>query len=331
MRKSVLAVLLVTTLLVGACGPAMLPSGSETTAGGEIFTIALPRIIVDFDAQGTPSIDGIDLAAIASLTGSNINNFRLNTYYVNWMMAANVQHLELAQTGQGLLLLVDGKLLPYVSWSDDSLVQAANLVSALGEILAPPPAGTTSAVTNTSLIANLLPIVRRLGLDVVLRFPRRPGAAEIPLADPAQFTNLKPAASTAPASVVVHFEVKYDQSGAPGILGITATQLRSNGVNLGATNLSPNAISVLQRHNIQNLELRSRADGLFIFVNGQALPNIAWDDNSLANAAAVYQQMNSQNFSGVAQMLPFVDKGDVAVLIHFPVPQGVAVMPAMLR
>ncbi len=331
MRKSVLAVLLVITLLVGACSPAMMPSGSEATAGGEIFTLALPRIIVDFDAQGTPSIQGIDLAAILSLAGSNISNFRLNPYYVNWMIAANVQHLELAQTGQGLLLLVDGKLLPYVSWSDDSLVQAANLVSALGEIMAPPPPGTTSVVSNTSLVANLLPIVRRLGLDVVLRFPRRPGVAEIPLADPAQFTNLKPVASTPPASVVLHFEVKYDQSGTPGILGITATQLRSNGVNLGATNLSPEAISVLQRHNIQNLELRSRADGLFVFVNGQPLPNIAWDDNSLANAAAVYQQMNSQNFSGIAQMLPFVDKGDVAILIHFPVPQGVAVMPAMLR
>ncbi len=335
MRKSVLVVLLVTALLVGACGPAMLPSGSETTAGGEIFTIALPRIIVDFDAQGDPSIEGINLAAIASLAGSDISNFRLNPYYINWMMAANVQHVELAQTGQGLVVLANGKLLPYVAWSDASLVSAANFVSALGEILTPPPAGSTSVVSSTDLIAKLLPVVRRLGLDVALRFPRRPGVAEIPLADPAQFTNLKPAAAqTAPASVVVHFEIKYDATGAPGILGIAPSELRPNGASLLPTNLSPSSISVLQTHNIQYIELRSRADGLFIFVDGVPLPNIAWDDNLLTNASSMYQQMNDQSVPivpAIAQMLPLIDKGDVAVLIHFPVPPGVAVIPARLQ
>src|SRR5450756_259476 len=80
-----------------------------------------------------------------------------------------IQHIEGRQTGAGLEFLVNGKLMPHVGWTDDSLAEA----------------GRVAAVFNVSgapTLVKVLPIIRRLGVDVAIRFPKVTGAADIPLA-----------------------------------------------------------------------------------------------------------------------------------------------------
>lgn len=314
MRKSVWVVLTIVTLLLSACGPAMQPATGPQTAGGEVFMVALPRIELAFDAVGSPSILGVDLAQVGAIFGVDATAFasayRLPKFYVDWMTAANVQHMELRQTGNGIGMWVNGKALPHIGWSDASLQKTSDLMGLFN-------------VQNTAMIGKFLPIVRRLGLDLVLHFPKQAGAADIPLVDPTVAVQQAAAPSGEPASAVVQFEVKYDENGVPGILGISAADLAAMGIQAPLA-LAPAYLDLLKRNNIQNMELRGKNDGLFLYVNGEPLPNIVWDDKYLANAADIYAQMNPQSpyVTMAKQILPLVSRADIAVMVHFPVAEG---------
>jgi hypothetical protein len=288
----------------------MQPAAGPQTESGEVFTVALPRIEVAFDADGSPSILGLNMADLAKYTGMDASAYKLPKFYVDWMTAANVQHIELRQTGNGVGLWVNGKAMPHIGWDDASLQKTSDLMAMLN-------------VPRTDMLRKFLPIVRRLGLDLVLRFPVAAGQAEIPLVDPNEAVKQAANPSTAPASAVVQFEIKYDDNGVPGILGISAADLAAMGIQAPLA-MSPAYLDLLKKNNIQNMELRGKADGLFLYINGEPLPNIVWDDTYLNNVADMYAQMNPQSpYIGVAKtVLPMVSRGDIAIMVHFPVAEG---------
>lgn len=315
MRKPFPLVLLVFVLLLAACGPAMKPSVGPQTESGEVFLLALPRLVVDIDANGQPSALGVKLEDLGRLVGQDFSGYRLDKFYVDWMTAANVQHIELRQTGDGLALVVNGIPMPHIAWTDASL-QRASEVAALFN---------TGGDQVMTAVKKLLPVVRRLGLDVVIKFPLRSDAKAIPLADPSvAMAPAKPDKSD--PVTMIYFEVKYDGNGVPAILGISAQELVAWGL------LDPNqpvalgrdAILALQARNIQYLELRTKPDGLFIYVNGEPLPNLVWDNTLLTNAGELYAQMNptSEYVELIKQLAPNLDNLDMAVLVHFPLAAG---------
>lgn len=310
MKKSVWVVLAIVALVLAGCGPAMQPAAGPQTESGEVFTVALPRIEVAFDADGSPSILGLNMADVAKYTGTDVSSYKLPKFYVDWMTAANVQHIEMRQTGNGIGLWVNGKAMPHIGWDDASLQKTSDLMAMLN-------------VPRTDMLRKFLPIVRRLGLDLVLRFPVAAGQAEIPLVDPNEAVKQAAKPSTAPASAVVQFEVKYDDNGVPGILGISAADLAAMGIQAPLA-MSPAYLDLLKKNNIQNMELRGKADGLFLYINGEPLPNIVWDDTYLNNVADMYAQMNPQSpYINVAKtVLPLVSRGDIAIMVHFPVAEG---------
>ncbi len=317
MRKSVWVVLAIVALVLAACGPAMQPAASPQTASGEVFTVALPQIVVDFDKSGNPSVLGIDAAKLQSY-GLNIPVSGIGPTAAAQMTANNIQHIEMRQTGNGVVLFVNAKPMPYLAWSDASLQQLTDLTGLLGAS-APNPQVLT-------LVRKFLPIVRRVGLDLVLTFPKQDAAQKIALANPDQVVKAVAVPSTDPASAVVQFEIKYDQNGVPGILGITASDLAAMGLNAPLA-LAPSVLTGLQANNIQNMELRSKGDGAFIYVNGNPLPNIAWDPQLLGNAVDLWLQMNPgvNQFVPVdlvKQVAPSIAKADIAILVHFPVTAG---------
>jgi hypothetical protein len=320
MQKSVFAILVIVTLLLAACGPAMQPAAGPATESGEVFMIALPRIVVDFDEMGTPSIAGLKLSDLQRY-GVYTGNFQLSKFYVDWMTAANIQHVELRQTGNGIVLFVNAKALPHLGWSDQSLTRMANFA-------------TMFNVQNTQMLAKFLPIVRRLGLDLVLRFPKAPGAAEVALVNPDEAVKVVAAQPSGPASAVVQFEIKYDENGVPGILGITAADLAAMGISAPLA-LAPDAVRSLQYYNIQTMELRGKGDGLFIYVNGEPLPNIVWDDALLNNTADIYVQMNpgapAQYQELARTAVPLINKADIAIMVHFPIAAGAQPIAAKMH
>jgi hypothetical protein len=320
MRKPVLFFLLVVMLVLSSCGPAVKPAAGPVTETGETFTIALPRVTVDYDLQGNPSVEGIDLKTLDGLLGgfgvprlSDMLRLPSNMDYAGWMMRANIQHIEVRQAGNGLIVFVNSKPMPYVAWDDASLQK----VSALTALYNGQP-----GQLDLQFLGRLMPIVRRLGMDLVLRFPKQDGATAIALTDPNSTAELATKTTGTPASVIVQFEVKYDANGVPAILGISADELNARGIKLGNYVLAPSAIQSLQAANVQSVELRGKEDGLYVYLNGDPLPNLVWDNTFLANAADVYGQMNDQSnayVQAVKQLLPMVNKADLGVLIHFPV------------
>jgi hypothetical protein len=324
MRRSVVPLLVVLGLVLAACGPAAMPAKAPETASGEQFVIGLPPLTVTFDETGKPGVEGVPIEAIAQSLGVPIQLPAINPYYVEWMKNANIQHVELRQTGDGLALLVNGKLLPYLSYKDGSLEAAGELARMFGG-----PQGAQVA----DMIAKVAPIAKRLGLSVVLKFPTADGAAEIPLATD-EVVMAPPATPDGPPSAVMQFEVKYDENGVPSIMGISAQDLAALGINAPMA-LDPLYIQLAQANNFQNMQLSSRPDGLHLYVNGVELPSIAWDSKMLTNAVDVYGQMNpgipGNYLDVIKQLIPLLGKTDASVLVHLPVAPGAEVIPAKIQ
>jgi hypothetical protein len=235
------------------------------------------------------------------------------------MTKAGIQHIEIASVGDRLVFFVNGKPMPHLGWSEDSLNRALDLAGKLG-------------VQNAGTISKLLPMVTRLGLDIVLRFPLQEGATEIPMTELGAAKNLKVSPTTDPASAIIKTEVKFDENGQPGIMGLSAKDLQAMGV-AGLPGLSPDTLQKLQGGNIQNLELRTKPDGAYIYANGQPLPKLIWDSQLLANLVEVYAKLSADAplLPLIQSLVPYMDRADVGVLLHFPLAAGAAPIPTEMH
>jgi len=296
MRKAVwIPVVLIAVLLLTACGAAKPPSTANQ--GGENFMLALPRMVVDVDQNGNPGVFGLSAAQVGAFLGTDLATLKVDPKMVKQMMDTNVQHLEMRQAGDALVVLVNGKPMPHIGWSDATLQTAMNVAGAFG-------------VQNADLYGRVLPLVRRLGLDLVMRFPRASGAAEIPLGNPDEALKISP--NTDPPSAIAQMEIKYDNKGVPAVMGISGNDLAALGV-AGVGQLDAATLDRLQKNNIQNVELRSKNSGMYVYVNGNPVPNVVWDTNLLKNAADLYVQMNpgNPNLDVMKILVPWIDKADV--------------------
>ncbi len=159
-----------------------------------------------------PSTIGINPLFLKAV-GVDVSSFAVPPDLVNTMMKAGIQHIELAAVGDRLVILVNGKPMPQLGFSEGSMQRALDLAAVFN-------------VQNTDAIGKLLPWVTRLGLNVVLRFPQatRPRS---PISKPGTAKALTISPITDPASLITKFEVTFDQAGQPGILGVTTQDLAS--------------------------------------------------------------------------------------------------------
>jgi hypothetical protein len=321
MRKFLLLSLVVVMLTLSACGPAMTPKTGAKTESGDMFMLALPRLEISFDKDGNPVVLGMKLADVGLMLGQDLSGIKLDPFYVTWMTNANVQHVELRQTGEGVAMMLNAKPMPHLSWDDKSLSQAMDLAMAFS------PENANLFTT----IRKLLPIVSRLGLAVVVRFPLQPGAKEIALAEES-VVMAKVNPSKDPASIILKFEVRYDVQGVPSILGVSGYDLADIGLPVPVA-IEMGVLKNLQGKDIQALELRTKPEGLFVYVNNNPLPSFTWDKQLLKNAAEAYAQMNPQSpyVATVNQMLPMLDTLDIGVMVHFPPAAGAKPIQAVMH
>jgi len=315
-RLSVVLLVLV-TLLAGCGGQGVTPPTGPTTSGGELFQIALPRIVVDVDAEGNPSVLGIS-PALLSTFGVDVSGFRLPKDLVDQFTKAGVQHLEIASVGDRIMLFENGKPLPHLGWTTESLNRMLDLLDTL-------------KVENSATIRRILPIITRLGLDVVIRFPRDPGAAEIPFIDTSTVRSFQPTVTTDPASAVIKFEVRFNEQGQAGMFGLTADDLAAMGMG-NMVRMAPETLNNFTTGNIQHMEIRTKPDGAYIYVNNQPLPRLIWDTQLLANAVDLYARLSpdAQLLPLIQQIAPYLDRADLGILLRFPV-TGQTEIPAELH
>lgn len=288
----VVVLTVIAALVLSACGAATVPTTDETTESGQRFLISLPRLVVDIDETGQASVNGLSIEAVNNiLPGAPLPDLTVNPFYVDWMTNTNMQHLEFASTDQGVFIFANGEPMPYLSWDGDSL---SNL-------------GTLAGIANLpygNLITKLVPIVQRTGLNIVLRFPTQAGAAEVPVRDPSVAPEaMEPVTDPAAPSFVTRIDVNYDKEGVPTIAGISSRDLAEAGIFL-PIELTPQTLEQLRSNNVEELRFVSGPNGVFITVNGEALPNIGWNSALLNNGADIYAQMNPDSpYIALAKLL----------------------------
>ncbi len=274
--------------------------------------LALPRIAINVDNAGNPSILGLSPATFGM-------DAKLPKPLVDMLVNGNVQHVEARVIGNGLILFVNAKPLPHVGWDDQALAQTLEVAQAF-----------TGADLSTA--TKLLPIVRRLGLDVVLRLPKKPGATDIPLISIEEGAKIVAQPSSGPATALVKLDLKIDEKGQPGILDLTAQDFAQLGMAMPAV-LDPDTLSRVQAANIQHLLVRSQPGGLYFYANGKPLLHIIWDSRFLANAAELYGQLQPDSpYREVANaILPGMDLADIDVLVYLPRAAGAQAIPPPQR
>jgi hypothetical protein len=318
MLRKTWVLLLVPVLILAGCGKPVEPPEPTTSPSGEVFQIALPRIVIDVDSEGNPSVLGLSPAVLKAL-GVDLAGMQVPVSTVEQMAKGNVQHIEIASVGDRLVFLANGKPLPHLGWNSNSLEQGLNLMDALG-------------VQNAALYKRILPLVTRLGLNIVLRFPTPAGEAEIPLSEPGTAKKTTIAPTTEAPSLIAKFEIKFDEEGVPAIMGLSARDLAVLGMD-SIGGLSPDMIAKLQAGNIQNMELGMRPDGLHLYVNGEPLPLAIWDSALLANVVDLYGKLSPDAalLPVVQAFLPYLDRADVGILLHFPAAAGKEPIPAKMH
>ncbi len=85
---------------------------------------------------------------------------------VAFMTESNIQHVQIDNSPDGLLLLVNGEPVPFIKWDGDTLQNTAGLVNELG--------------AGMPVLEQLLPLATSLGLGLIIRFPLAEGADAIP-------------------------------------------------------------------------------------------------------------------------------------------------------
>lgn len=304
MARKGIALLIVCTLVVGmVSGCTGLPAGSSDMLAGavgvlpESFALKLPPIYLQYvetaDGSAEPSVLGLGASLLESWFGLNLGMVKIPAFYVDWLKASNIQHLEIVTDPEGVFAYANGKPTPYVAWDGDSLALAANVAEAFG-------------VANVGALKSALPWITRIGLDIVVQLPLAEGAEFIPFRDMTAGVAVSTAAPAIENPVgEIKLQVDYNEAGQPSLLGLPLAVLQPM---MGTTpgQLDPAMIARMKQAGVQSLTLKTQGDGLFIYANDQPLPGIAWDKEHLLNALDIYSEMNEASWMANAAFVSMI-------------------------
>ena len=295
------------------------------------FYLALPRIEISIDKDGNPSLANIDLKTVEALTGNTVDlsQYRLDPGYVTWLTSAGVQHIEIVHKGDGLFLFQNNKPLPHIGWNGESIASVGSTVADLG--------GKMGMDANQAkLIKQLMPFLRRLGVDIAVKFPVADGAAPVEL----RAAGGKIDAKASPASdpiVQTKLVVNYDAAGTPSVAGLSTADLAAiPGMEaLNGLNLDPTLIKNMTDLGIQHISLKTDKDGVLIALNDKQLPSIVWTDEYLQNSAQLFTALNTypelaQVNALVTELLPRLKDANVELALRFPLAPGAQQLPSPL-
>ncbi len=324
-RRSMLLVSLVMAVLVLLVGCAPRATSGELAANADSADVVvdLPALVLDVLGNGQLSLGGQSLAELGSQFGTDLAAAALPQDAVDFLTASNIQHIQVDNTAEGLLILVNGKPIPSLAWDGEKLVATAEVLGTLG-------AGVT-------LLDKVLPLVTNLGIGVIIRFPVAAGSEAMPMvaiddevaaqAMAAQEEFLA-AVGTPPTFQVT---VNYAEDGTWTVADLAQAQWSQLlPVPLETLNLSPALVAQLTAAGIEEIGLATNSDGIFISINGKTLPYITWADGrinqllALAEETGLLAQVTGSDpnmqaiMDTVASLLPAVQASNVSLRVNFP-------------
>lgn len=180
------------------------------------------------------------------------------------LQSANIQKLEIRIGYNGILIYANGQPLPYVTWDADSVATLQDLLSK-----APP-----EVVPNGSLIARALPWLRQIGMGFAINVGA-PAPADMAWHGETKVATEDVAPTVGPIQLG---GIAFDEQGGLNIAGLPGSALGVNGALL-----PPATLNLLSSLGIQNVQVKTTANGIQLSTNGRSLPGIAYDSQSLTN------------------------------------------------
>lgn len=316
--------LLIAALALSACAPR---SGQGTAASAESdpgeLVVDLPAIVIDIMADGSPSMGNVPLTQIGDLIFTDLSAIAVPSVWVDFMVASNIQHIQVNNTSNGLHLLVNGEAVPSISYDGESLSATADALSSLGIAI--------------PMIDKLLGLVDQIGIGATVRFPVAAGTAIIPMyvegngsaamAAQAAQEEFLAAVGTPPR---VNLPIWYEEDGSFSIGNLTAAEWSS--LTSGATDglrLSSDQISNLTNSGISELSISTDVNGIIIAINGNALPVLDWSGGKATHLLNLVTQLGALDMivpgmgsSGIMatvhDLLPVIQTTDFDLTVHLP-------------
>jgi sulfur carrier protein ThiS len=284
----------------------------------------MPRFTVSLNDEGVPSLLGISLESVGRLLRQDVSGLKVDPATVQMLKDAGIQNFEAVATAEGLYLYVNGQPVPYLALDEETRANVGDLLKL---------AGVQDGTSN--LVQNLLNnnILSRVGVPVVIKLPVEAGASEADLRDSKTLPRVDTDAartSVGEKVLIMHLDVALDEQGVPTIAGTSMTDFQGAlneaglAADLSSVKVDPAMIASLQAANVMLLQVETEPEGLYLNVNGQRLPRVAWDDERLRNALELYSSLepDSPYLPLLQFFLPYIQPADVELGVTLPVPAG---------
>jgi hypothetical protein len=315
--------------------------------------VALPAVRLDIDEEGrVAKVNGFDAADIDAMW-ERVNGTPLfgrirffasddgGRSYVEWFREAGIQHITVTTRDDGLYVLVNGSPLPHLAWDAERL---ENLLTALRRLEADGgPGMSLFGAEQLTAISDALPLVQGLNLRVDLRFPLPTDdegkvlVERVPLPADGIFRQVaRETAPPRPPLQTVDMEVAYreleDGGWIPSFFEFSTldlqTLLEPLGYEVPLLELPEELRLRIEREGISSLGMQVADGGLFLSMDDQPLPHVAWDEESLTNLTGLLHRLypDGDSLPDDAKWVPVVratapmyNDFAIAILLRFPV------------
>jgi hypothetical protein len=181
---------------------------------------------------------------------------------------ANIQQLGVTMLEDGLAITANDRVLPTISWSDESLGVLASLVA--------PVAGVSP-----QLITQGMDVVGSLGADVVVSLPVPEGVEPIEIPDEIDFTMQPPQLGDINPPTI-RLSATYGDQGFTSLGGLSAETLERLGVTLPS--LPPELVSALEAAGVSKLTVTTADGALNVLLDSDTALTVNYDTESLQTA-----------------------------------------------
>jgi hypothetical protein len=233
-------------------------SGADVTlavsfTGEQAADTVLAPIELTFNDKGDLSLLGIPVAP-GALPADTLAK----------LQAANVQQLAVSVQPTGLSIAANGKTLPTVTWTEDSL-------KVLAQVIGPMAGGT-------DLINTVLPVALGLGPNVKVNIPPAAGATAVEVPGTVDFA-IQPVQAVEDSPVIT-LSLGVDAAGNLVQLGgFTADEFKSVGVTLPA--LPADSLAALRTAGVKQLEIDTEPGILHLRFDGSDALSVNYDEPSI--------------------------------------------------
>ena len=311
-RLTLFAALTVAALLaLTGCGPRV--GAPATVDAADELVVDMPTLEIEFDAEGAAAIAGIPVAQYGAVLGSDLSSVSMEAETVARLTGAGIQHIQIINQPQGLLLFVNSDALPALAWDEATLTTMVETLGALGTDL-----GSTGA---------LLPLAPELGLGFVLKFPAT-GAAIPVRADSSVVRALSNVdlAAVRSATSTVNLELNYDADGNPTLLGLNPLMMGMVQGALQSAVLPADQLESIAERGIQSIGLKLLPDGISVSINENSMPYMLFDSEdklfSMLDLVTTMQGDDSGALSSLEgplqQLLPVLRRIGASLTVNFP-------------